>query len=91
MALPAAWLREELARVLALITKAREDGDTKLADLLVEAAAKLLIEVAEAEAAEQQQEPAPNQPVALEQPAAQQQQQQQIETDKAADTDDADK
>jgi hypothetical protein len=63
MAPSAAFLRSELARVFSLMVKAREDGDTQFADLLAEAGAKLLIEIADAEAAEQQQEPVVHRPL----------------------------
>jgi hypothetical protein len=87
MAPSADFLRAELARVFALMTKAREDGNIDLADLFAKHAAKLLMEVAEAEASERQQQPIAHQPPSPDQPVAQQQQQPQPDTDKPADTD----
>ena len=66
-------LHVELARLLTQITEARENGNSKLADLLTELAAKCLMKIADAKTpSAPAQEP--------EQPAAQQQQQ--IQSDK---------
>jgi hypothetical protein len=49
-------LHNELARLLTQITEARENGNSALADLLTDVAAKCLMKIAEAQTASAQQQ-----------------------------------